>query len=155
MSNDVTPQLPGRADLESFFSRFSDDFSEFATKHNLEIKKYWHEFPSWRFNFRHPQGGVACIEIMKESENELKVYGYWWLDDYDKGTRYAKRYESEVLNVKDVSVPNLLESILRQIVSWPINSWTEIGTGFQSEWARAFTKEQFMKLRDQYPIVKL
>ena len=46
--------------LEEFFAPFSDELQRFAEKHNLLIDKYWHQFHSWRFSFKHPKGGIGC-----------------------------------------------------------------------------------------------
>src|ERR1044072_1612090 len=74
-----------------FFKKFIPLFESFAEKHNLMIKKYWYDWASWRFNFKHPKGGVACIEVMREDGDMIGIYGYWWLDIYDEGTRLCNR----------------------------------------------------------------
>lgn len=156
MSINESSLPPGdKPDLVKFFSRFADSLLEFAGKHNLRVDKYWHDFPSWRFSFQHPKGGVACIEVMREGDEELKVYGYWWLDSYDEGARYSKKSESHVLRVSEIRMPDLLTDTLKQIISWSPDSWTEVVTGFKPHWSRAFSKEQFTRLADQYPVVKL
>ena len=94
------------------------------------------------------------MEIMKEGEKELRVYGYWWLDDYGEGTRSSRKYESKIFHIDEVHIPNLLDDTLKQIVSWPLNSWTEVGTGFKSYWSKTFSKEQFTSLSDKYPALK-
>src|SRR5262245_14965727 len=82
--------------LEYFFSTLSEVLNAFSSKHDLLVDKYWHQFPSWRLSFRHPKGGVACLEVMKE-EDGIKIYSYWWLDKYDEFTRYSKRTESDLI----------------------------------------------------------
>jgi hypothetical protein len=69
--------------LEAFFSEISDVLKKFAEDFNLKIDQYWHQMPSWRFSFKHPKDGIACIEVMKESVTAIKIYSYWWIDDFE------------------------------------------------------------------------
>ena len=119
--------------LELFFSNIAAVLTQFASEYNLALERYYHQEHSWRFNFRHPKGGAASIEVMKESETQVKVYNYWWLDDYDKFTRYAKQSGSEVLEREQVN-SNLLENHLREILSWDIGDWTQITTCYEEFW---------------------
>lgn len=120
--------------LEAFFSQIGDVLNQFSSQHNLALDKYYHQSPSWRFNFRHPKGGVASIDVMKESDHSLKIDCYWWLDDYDKFTRFIKRDESEVLDVGSVKLSDLLENKFREILSWKLGEWTQIATGYEEYW---------------------
>jgi len=110
----MSPDLRGSSiedtsHLNSFFSQFSWAFLNFAAEHHLRVDKYWHDFPSWQFSFRHPKGGAACIEVFREGDTELSVSGYWWIDDHDQGTRHSRTYKSEVFTVDDIEMPDLLE----------------------------------------------
>jgi hypothetical protein len=120
--------------LEAFFSQIADVLNQFASRHNLMLDKYYHESPSWRFNFRHPKGGVASIDVMKESDDSVKIHGYWWLDDYDKFTRFLKTDESEEFNVDAVNLNDLLENKFKAILSWELGEWTRIATGYEEYW---------------------
>ena len=133
---------------------FSWSFLDFAAKHHLLIDKYWHNLPSWRFSFRHPKGGFGGIEVFKEGDEEIKVSGYWWLDDYDKGIRRGRRHESGVLNVNSFVMLDLLEDVLNKLVSWPLDSWTEEAHGLGDSWKKHFCKEEFERIYD-YPNLKL
>jgi hypothetical protein len=154
-ANGKNPEEKARHDAEVFFANLTDCFERFAEKHNMKVDKYWHEFPSWRFTFKHPKGGLACIEVMKEEKAEFKVYGYWWLDNYNKGTRSSRKYESKILQIERADMRDLLEDTLEKIISWPLDSWTEVGTGFGLHWAKTFTEEQFGRLSDTYPTLKV
>jgi len=140
--------------LDDFFSQFSWAFLNFAAQHHLRVDKYWHDFPSWRFSFRHPKGGAACIEVFREGDTELSVSGYWWIDDYDQGTRHSRTYKSEVFTVDDIEMPDLLEVILTTIVGWLLDSWTDVNRDLGDSWKKCFTKEQFELELDNYPCLK-
>lgn len=140
--------------LDDFFSQFSWAFLNFAAEHHLRIDKYWHDFPSFRFSFRHPKGGAACIEVFRESENQLSVFGYWWMDNYDQGTRSGKRYQSETLTVDVIDIAELLEVTLTTIVGWPLDSWTDVNSELGDSWKKSFTREQFESEVENYPSLK-
>jgi hypothetical protein len=140
--------------LDHFFSRFSKAFSSFSARHHLRVDKYWHDFPSWRFSFKHPKGGVGCIEVFREGEAQISVYKYWWLDNYEQGTRFSKRRESGILDVDTARMADLLSEALQEITSWPLDSWTETVTGFGPSWTKHFSKEQFKALSDNYPALE-
>lgn len=123
---------------------------KFAQQHNLKINKYWHSLPSWRFSFKHPNTGLACIEVMAEGENSLKIYAYWWIDDFDNGIRYSKKYESLVIH-KD-QLDSELEIVFDDVIKWELESWTEITHGLKEVWSQTFSKENFLKLNEKYPI---
>lgn len=140
--------------LDNFFSQFSWAFLNFAAKHHLQVDNYWHDFPSWRFSFKHPKGGAACIEVFREGETQVSVYAHWWMDDYEQGTRSGRTYQSEILTVDPSEMADLLEETLTKTVSWPLNSWSDVTTGLGDSWKRIFTKEQFERQVDNYPSLK-
>ncbi len=120
--------------LEAFFSQIADVLNQFASRHNLMLDKYYHESHSWGFNFRHPKGGVASIDVTKESDDSVKIYGYWWLDDYDKFTRFLKRDESEEFDLGAINLSGLLENKFKEILSWELGEWTQVATGYEEYW---------------------
>ena len=77
-----------------------------------------------------------------------------WIDDYEQGTRYSKRYELEVLESDEVIIRDRLKTTLEQILSWPLGEWTTITSGFKESWSKAVSKEAFFTLNKDYPIVK-
>lgn len=149
MPNHVVQPAESQA-LDQFFSQFSSAFQNFAATHNLRIDKYWHAFPSWRFSFKHPKGGLACIGVFKEGESEISVYTYWWLDDYDEGKRFGRTQPSGILPLNTIQMSELLDKTLDMLVAWPMDSWSDTATGFGDSW-KQFTKEQFLRLSDDYP----
>ena len=138
--------------LESFFSAIAEELDAFSLKHNLLIDKYWHQFASWRFSFRHPKGGAACIEVMKEGQS-VKIYCYWWLDKYDEFTRYSKRKEFDVIDRDDVTI-DLLECRLREILAWEVDDWTDIKTDYREYWQTS-GKEFIEKDVEKFPQPKV
>ena len=144
-----------KSSLDQFFSRFSEAFLLFPDTHHLKVEKYWHAFSSWRFRFKHPKGGVAAIEVFRESEGQISVYCFWWLDDYDQGTRFSRSSNSSLLDIENIQMAEFLEEALREIISWPLDSWTETGTGFGPSWKQHFSKEAFVALSDDFPVLKL
>ena len=139
---------------DKFFSPLSWTLLNFAAAHHLRVDKYWHHFPSFRFDFRHPKGGVAAIEVFREGETTLSVYAYWWMDDYDQGIRSGRRYQSEILTLDSIKLEDLLEETLTTVVAWPRDSWTDITSGLGDSWKRHFTKEQFELQINDYPKLK-
>ena len=140
--------------LEAFFSRIETVLTQFGDVHNLKIDRYWHQLPSWRFSFKHPKRGLACIEVIKESDTEIKIYSYWWMDDFEKATRYSCRLETEPFMPDARKLQPLLESILSEILSRPLDAWSEIKSGLEQIWS-IYSKEEFLKFEDSYPLPRI
>jgi hypothetical protein len=150
MSDNVL-QPSSTEDWDQFFSQFAWDFLNFAADHNLRVEKYWHGLPCWRFSFKHPKGGLSYIEVFREGQNEISISGYWWLDSYDEGKRFTRKQQSEILVLDALRMSDLLRATLDVVVAWPLDSWSSVATGFGDSWNRSFTKEQFLRLSDDYP----
>src|ERR1700719_5404086 len=84
-------------ELEKFFQTVAGVLTQSSQRHNLKLEKYYHQSPSWSFTFRHPKGGVAKIEVSRESPDTLGLSSCWWYDDYDKLTRFARKTKSRSL----------------------------------------------------------
>lgn len=140
-------------EITRIFNEISPILEKFAKNYNLLIEKYWHGFPSWRFSFKHPKDGIACVEVIIDNANKIEIYGYWWIDDYDKGIRYGKRYKSGLIQVGQI--PSFMEGVFREILNSEFNSWSDIAEGFKEMWHRDYSKEQFIKFNDKYPIPNL
>jgi len=140
--------------LDLFFSQIADVMNHFASRHNLLLNKYYHQYPSWRFNFRHPKGGLASIEVVKASDESLKIYGCWWLDDYDKFTRFLKRDEPELFNIGAVNLNEVLEKKFKEILSWELGEWTQVATGYEKAW-KPQGREWVEKDVERYPKPKV
>jgi hypothetical protein len=154
MHDNINSQFPNdTTQWDQFFMRFSWAFLNFAAAHHLRVDKYWHDFPSWRFSFKHPKGGLACIEVFKEGENQVSVLAYWWLDDYEQGTRSSRKHESETFDVESMDMAGLLNESLNTLLSWQRDSWTEVTTGLGESWKKAFSKEQFTIQMEEYPVL--
>ena len=121
--------------LELCFSAIADTLIEFAAKHNLRVDHYYHQMPSWKFSFKHPKGGVASVEVWKERDDLVMVYSIWWLDDYDMFTRFIKGDEGTAFRMGDENLEQVLEAQFRKILSWQLNAWTKVVTGYEPAWS--------------------
>jgi len=139
--------------INKTFDVIKTELIEFAQKRNLLLEKYWHSNPSWAFSFKHPKGGAGRLEVMLENNGLMKVYGYWWMDDYYKGIRYSKGHQSEFIPV--IEVPALLEQFFKLILDWNLDNWTEITKGYKQVWHPIYTKKQFTQLYEKYPLPNL
>jgi hypothetical protein len=140
-------------EFDPFFSAIADILEEFASMHNLRLVKYYHGEPSWRFNFGHPKGGAASVDLIKESSNSLKVYQYWWIDSFENFTRSAKQKESEPIS-PDVITLESLEDKLIEILAWDLDDWTEIASGYEQHWKPM--GKQWLKIKsEQYPTPRI
>jgi hypothetical protein len=142
-----------RPEFEAFFLPIGDTLEEFAFKHSLRLVKYYHDAPSWRFNFTHPKGGAASVDVMKESSDELKIYQYWWIDSFSKFTRSIKTSESELLN-RDLITLDLLRNKLTEILGWKLDEWTEIASGYEEYW-KPYGKELLEVKLEQFPMPRI
>ena len=140
--------------LEEFFSTIGGVLTRFADDFKLTVERYWHQFPSWRFTFKHPEGGLACIEVMKSGESEIEIYCYWWIDDFDQHTRYSRTVHSYSYQLEGLELYDLLKDRLELILSWTPNNWTEVSSGFEEAWS-IFNKEHFLSLNDRYSLPRL
>ena len=140
--------------LEAFFSPLADVLNGFGARYNLMLDRYYHQFPSWRFNFRHPQGGLASLEVMKDSEDSIKIHLYWWIDDYDKFTRSSRTGETPSYEVNGTDMAQILEEQLRRVLSWGLGEWSQFTTGFEQAWksrGRRWLQEDVKR----YPLPKV
>ncbi len=136
--------------LELFFSPIADSLNEFAAKHNLRIDRYYHQMHSWMLCFRQPKGGAASIEVMKESDDSIMIYGNWWLDDYDAFTRFIQGDEGILFRMGDENLEQILEEQFRKILSWQLGEWSKVVTGYKAAWS-PFGKEFIERDIERYP----
>lgn len=78
-----------RPALDRFFGVIAPVIEAFVQRHHLRLQKYYHESSSWDLLFRHPQGGIAKIEVQREPGETLGIAAIWWYDDFDASTRYS------------------------------------------------------------------
>jgi hypothetical protein len=90
---------------------------------------------------------------MKESATEIRIYSYWWIDNFEEATRYSRTSKTDALDLRRLELRGTLQDALSSLLSWPPNEWTEITSGFTQAWS-GFTKEDFMKVEDSYSIPK-
>ena len=138
--------------LEEFFRKIASVITCFAKLHNLKINKYYHQFPSWDLQFRHPIGGIGQIEIGRADENNLDVFICWWKDNFEKNLRYSKNGEKQIITVGELS-KNFLENKFREIISWSEADLKPFPAG--CDWSKHATKEKFEAQINEYPIPKL
>ncbi len=143
--------LPG---LEAFFARLAPLLERFAARHNLKIEKYYHESHSWSLQFRHPRGGVANIDVERQSADTVRLWACWWHDDYDKATRSIKRLQTEPLETATPVLQHALETTLDTVVSWEFGAWDSVHGGYEDIWHRTWTKSAFASMDLDYPEVK-
>jgi hypothetical protein len=147
--------LKEEPELETFFRPIADALTAFARQHNLKLEKYYHQSPSWSFTFRHPQGGVAKIQVCRESAEAAGLLCFWWYDEYDQLTRHMKnsKGKSKSVSREPEALTRELEECLKLVVSWQFGTWDEHCGGYDS-WKKTWTKQQFDALLDSYPTLK-
>lgn len=139
--------------VEAFFSKISNVLQEFASSHNLMIKKYYHEGADWTFLFRHPEGGVGQIFAIKEGEEHVGVAGIWYVDDYDALTRYLKHAEVKKCSLEKPTLLALLNETFKLVLSWRKEDLASSG-GKYNEWKK-HPRETIEGHALEYPIPKL
>jgi hypothetical protein len=142
--------LRDRPELEMFFRPIADVLAGFARRHNLILEKYYHEAPSWTCSFRHPDGGIARIEIRRETNKTVALVCCWWYDDYERLTRFLKKLKGEPKLLDPRMLSSELEISLKLILSWRFGAWDEQYSGYDS-WKNTWTKQQFDALSELYP----
>lgn len=135
-----------------FFEPVAIELCAFAERHNLKLEKYYHEAPVWSFLFRHPGGGIAKMDVEKESDNHCTLRKYWWRDDYDNGVRSIRQAQIPEFPRETGRIAPLLEDALHDILSWPANSWTVQHGGFSDIWQRTLSRDAFTQLEHAYPV---
>jgi hypothetical protein len=137
--------------LEEFFGPVSAQLTDFGRRHNLKLRKYYHQAPAWTFTFRHPRGGIAKIEVSRREGSTLGISGSWWCDDYSAMQRYLKRAERQPLGVPSPHLGEELEACLHVVLAWDVGHWDECHGGY-GMWQKQWTKEQFEALLNEYPV---
>jgi|SRR5581483_2837202 len=141
----------GRAELERFFAPIAETLETFARQHNLKLERYYHDAPVWQFTFRHPAGGIGKIEVSRHGEEKIRPSLAWWFDDYDTLQRHTKIVVENELEMKPELITRDLEAALRLILSWKFGQWDNTYKG-NDVWKRTWTRDEFVKLLDQYPL---
>jgi hypothetical protein len=138
-------------ELDQFFAPMASHITDFASRHNLLLEKYYHEAPMWSLGFSHPAGGQARLDITRTKDNALSLGASWWLDDYDSFTRSIRTKESNSLESSGEALTGALEKLLREVLGWKRGAWTQVATGYKGIWDKVWTKAEFEKLAEQWP----
>jgi len=73
------------------FQRLAPVLLEFASRHSLFVRKYYHNQPMWTFHFLHPKGGFGMVQIhaapLSAQSFKAAVASHWWVDDEEKCQR--------------------------------------------------------------------
>ena len=138
--------------LEMFFSKISDILEFFADTHNLMIDKYYHQGPDWTFRFRHPEGGVCSLFVIKEGEDYVKVAVAWHMDDYDKLVRYTKHAEPKKYSLEKPILLAALNEMLNLVLSWHKEDLTPVKHKYH-EWKKH--RNRFKRDELRFPIPRI
>ena len=140
--------------LERFFAPLAEEIQQFASRHNMEIIRYYHEAPDWRLGFTPPQGGSASIDIRRVTDHSLKLFTIWFVDDFDAATRSMRTGKYPEHQVADVSLRAILKDALAEILSWKTGEWSQVARGYEPIW-HEHTREQFEKMAIHWPKLRL
>ena len=140
---------------ELFFSPLSGLLVAFSENHNLIVRKYYHDAPSWSLCFSHPSGGAARIDLSRKSESTVSILGIWWVDDYDSSTRSIKQTDAIECEPIVLAVEPHLIQTLKSVLSFTPGDWSQVATGYEKFWHKTWTKEQFDKLNSHLPLPRL
>ena len=139
--------------LEAFFAKISSVLDSFANNHNMLITKYYHQGPSWNFQFKHPTDGVGKIDVQK-SDNDTVYVGYgWWIDDYDTSTRFMKFIQGKNIGIDHGELRQVLEDALEDILQWQKDELTPHKA--PHPWSKRCSKEQFYKQYENLPDLEI
>jgi hypothetical protein len=140
----------GREQLEVWFAPLAETIQEFASRHNLLLLKYEHSSPSWTLKFNHPKGGQVSLSISRLSSTEAEIQSHWYLDDYEKFTRFI--YSSPPSNVTRDSktLRGEFERQFAEILAMDLGRWNRIVGGYESAWSQ-LSKRDFEAAHAAFP----
>jgi len=130
--------------IRAFFEELSPILFGFATAHNLAIDKYYHDSPSWTFRFGHPNGGAAGIHVERINDSEIRIGRSWYIDDFDKFTRYLKSDAGIQLNLREIDLAKILERALKDIVTWNISDMIA-HPDYEKFWSQ-YSREEWLQM---------
>jgi hypothetical protein len=140
--------------LIRFFSNISKELEHFALERNLDISKYYHESPSWHFNFRHPMCGEGSLGVERINDSLIKLHQSWSYDDYEKGTRSIKWTSSDEIELDKEELKGILNQKLDEILGWNFGDWDKVVSGYEKNWRTHWTKEDFERQLEAMPYPK-
>ena len=122
------------AECERFFAPLAATIERFASRRNLALIKYYHEFPNWDLGFKHPIGGFGQIWLAKSPANTLEISAGAWIDDYDRFTRLTRDVAPVAAPMDDASLTARLDEMLDEVLSWPLDERFIAHGGYEKEW---------------------
>ncbi len=135
---------------EKWFGRIAAPINDFIARHGLVLDKYYHDGASWDLRFGHPLGGNASIQVMNAGD-VARFCTVWYLDDYDQFTRFLHWRDPIDVPLDSGSISKALFSELEAILATPLGEWTDIATGYATDWG-TYSKDQFQAMGLSYPL---
>lgn len=102
--------------LDAFFAPLASRLEEFAERYNLRLLKYQQYNPSWDFLFRHPSGGVASIQVLKDGADHLHLAASWAIDDFKTYERKLWFAPIQRMARTDEDLRRKMEGLLRTVI---------------------------------------
>ena len=132
-------------DIMNFFEPMKLELMRFCGDANLELQKYPHAHPSWRFVFRHPRTGAAFLEIRRKDRVVAHISAKW--DYWDIDNKIVRRTTSEVhaVNINDGSIRPLLINLLKRCMDWD-----EKEPGEKIDTSKQWPSSEVVELRKDY-----
>jgi hypothetical protein len=131
-------ELVERPALERFYAPLVSALEDFAVHHNLQLDKYHKHTSNWQFEFRHPAGGTASIQVMKFSEDSLLLAGFWTITDFDAFTRRVWAAEHRIVPRDGASLTAALNRSLSEILARQVQDTTPDGVDYRPSWRAEF-----------------
>jgi len=123
-----------RAQLEAFYAPIAPTLEAFAQRFNLRLIKYYHGSNSWNFEFRHPQGGIATIQVLQSDEQQVQLASAWSLPNFETFTSSIFQRLGDKLDRNDPELPKALESLLRLMVALTRDQLVPTGIDYKPFW---------------------
>ncbi len=109
---------------KKYFNALSEILTDFASRYNLLIDKYYHDSPSWTFRFKHFHGGVGSIQVSHWADDDkVNISTIWYYDDFGTGIRYSKSAPPSEFQLKEIDLLRVLEDMLKEIINWKPGEW--------------------------------
>lgn len=138
--------------LEAFFAKISSVLESFANNHNMLIVKYFHDGPSWSFQFKHPLDGSGQIEVEKTDDDSVLLRKSWSIDDYDISTRFLKYPPGKKMGLDHAELHQALEDALTDILQWKKDDLIPHKAPYP--FSKRCSKEHFYKQYENLPSLK-
>lgn len=127
-----------RAALERFYAPLVSALEDFAVHHNLQLDRYHKHTSNWHFEFRHPAGGTASIQVMKFSEDSLLLAAFWTITDFDAFTRRVWAAEHRTVPRDGARLAGALTESLNEVLARRVPDTTPDGVDYRQSWRADF-----------------